>query len=204
VTVFKEYYEMTGAAALKLARAHADKQQKARDAHWKLINELKADGYRPSHEGRIKTLLFAPPSGANAKSAVPPGMRYVGKDVVDGKIRLEYAPARNTKSGRELAKKFSEVDRIESWSSFADAFGKFEGRSPIGEGSGSRTGFLIYHCHGVHVRKPRERFFLVYPRELKDKWKAPPGLKLVRESDMLRAIEDHNAVVDRKKKKVAA
>jgi hypothetical protein len=201
MTVFKEYYEITGAAGIKLARAHAAKQQAACDAHWKLVKEFKADGYRPSHEGRVKTLLFTPQLDAKLPRVVPPGMRYVGKDVVDGKIRLEYVPSRNTKSGSELAKKFAEVDRIESWSSFADAFGKFEGRSPIGEGSGSRTGFVIYHCHGIHVRKPRERFFLVYPRELKDKWRPPKGVKLVRESDMLRAIEDYNAAAKKKARK---
>jgi len=200
VTIFKEHYEITGAAALKQARAHAAKQQSARDAHWKLIREFKADGYRPTHGGAVKTLMFAPQLNIKLPQNVPPGMRYVGKDVVEGKVRLEYAPSKNTKAGRELAKRFAEVDRIESWSAFADAFGKFDGRSPIGEG-GSRTGFVIYHCHGVHVRKPRERFFLIYPRELKDKWKAPPGLKLIRESDMLRAIEDHNAAVKKKAKK---
>lgn len=199
-TVFKEYYEITSAAAKKLARDHAAKQQKARDAHWNLIREYKADGYRPTHDGRVKTLLFAPQPDAKIPRNVPPGMRYVGKDVVEGKVRLEYAPSKNTTAGRALAKRFAEVDRIESWSAFADAFGKFGDRSPIGEGGG-RTGFVIYHCHGVHVRKPRERFFLVYPRELKDKWTPPKGVTLVRESDMLRAIEDHNAAVKKRKAK---
>lgn len=200
MTVFKEYYEITGKAALAAAREHAAGQQAARDAHWELINKHKADGYRPTNDGLVKSLLFAPRPDAKIPKNVPAGMRYVGKDVVDGKVRLEYEPARNTKAGRELAKEFAGVARISSWRAFADAFGGFGGRSPMGEGSGSRTGFIVYYPGAVHLSNPKERFFLTYPRELKDKWVPPKGLKLVRESDMLRAIEDHNAIAAEKRK----
>lgn len=184
-TVFKEHYEVVGAAEKKLALAHAAARTAAYDAQWALVKSLGAEGFRPGHGGEIKSLLYP----KDAKN-LPAGLRKVGYD----QGRVEYQPSLGSKIGKSLRAKLSEAPRVSSWQAFADQFG-WKGRSLIGEGSGSRTGFVIYHCGGVHVRKPKERFFLIYPRELKDGWKPPKGLKLVRESDMLRAIEDHNARV---------
>lgn len=181
--VFKEVYEVIGAAAKKAARAHASGREAALAAQWKLVQSLGAEGFRPGHGGCIKSLLFA--QGA----MVPPGLRKIGTD----KGRNEFRPSGNTKAGKELNKLLWAAPRVEGWGAFADTFG-WKGRSPISTEGGRG---VIYFCAGVHVKKPRERFFLTYPRELKDGWKPPTGLKLVRESDMMRAIEDHNAAIKR-------
>lgn len=181
MTVFKETYEVTGAPTLKLAREFAAKRTAALDAQWALVKALGASGFRPGYRGVIKSLLF------DVGSEIPTGLRNIRQD---GK-KLEYEPSRNTKSGKAIEARISASPRVEGWGEFANTFG-WKGRSPM-DSVGGRG--VIYFAAGIHILKPRERFFLTYPRELKDGWNPPAGLKLVRESDMLRAIEDHNAAV---------
>lgn len=184
-TMYKEVYEITGSAAKKKAEAFSARQQAARDAHWKIINDVGGEGYRPSYYGGIKSIMFA-------KDKVPPTFRRTGWD----KGLAECVPLLKSKAGKELAERFKAAPKIEDFRSFADEFG-WKGRSPMGTDGGRGC---IYFATGVSVRHPRVRYFLQFPRTLKDGWKAPPGLKLVRESDMLRAIEDHNAAAKKAKK----
>lgn len=189
--VFKEYYELKGAKLLKAARDHAAAQEKARKAHWVIVKELGGYGYRPSYYGGIKSLLF------KAEKA-PDGFRKIGTD----KNCIECVPARNTAKGKAAEKLIAvAVPEIPSWGRFCDDILRWNGRSPIGGGSGSRTGFCIYHATGVHISRPKERFIVVLPRTLSDGWKRPEGLKEIRESDMLRAVEDHNALIGKRKQR---
>jgi hypothetical protein len=181
MTVFKEYFEVTGKADLERAHAFAAARTAAWDAQWALVQSLGGDGFRPGHGGGIKSLLFK--KGA----ARPEGWRKTGTD----QGRDECVPARNTKAGKEIVKQLAALPKVESWARFADTFG-WNGRSPMGSDGGRG---VIYFCTGIHVRKPKDRFFVWYPRELKDGWKAPEGLTEVRESDMLRAVEDHNQAI---------
>lgn len=176
MAVFKEVYEVTGSDELKRARAFAAKRDAAHKTQWEVVRSFGAEGYRPGYGGRIKSLLFA------KTAEVPAGLRKVGTD----QGRIEYQPSLNTKAGKAIQATLSAAPIVEDWGRFANEF-DWKGRSPM---DGQRG--LIYHASGVQVLRPRQRFFLTYPRELKDGWKAPKGLTLVRESDMLRAIEDHN------------
>lgn len=189
MTVFKEVYEAVGATALKAARAHKAAQAAAFDAQWDVAKSFGAEGFRPGHGGKIKTLLFKADTGL----PLPPGFKRVGSD----RGRIECAPVRNTREGKAAGAKLYGVPAREDWGAFANTF-DWKGRSPI---SMSNDRCFISHASGVAVSFPKERFFLTYPRELKDGWKAPKGLKLVRESDMLRAVEDHNAEVQRREKR---
>lgn len=182
MTVFKEYYEVTGADELAKARVFAAAQSAAWDAQWALVKELGGEGFRPGHAGGLKSVLFA-----KGKTR-PEGWRKTGTD----RGRDECVPALNTKAGKGLRTRMAAVARVEDWGQFANTFG-WKGRSPMDGAKG-----MIYFCSGVRVVKPRERLFLTYPRVLKDGWTAPAGLTEVRESDMLRAIEDHNAAIKTK------
>lgn len=181
MTIFKEFYEVTGVAK-KRAKAFAAERQRATAAQWKLVTSLKAKGYRPGPSGGIRSLFFV--EGAWR----PDGLRKTGRDMGC----IEFEPCLNVKAGKELRARLDAAPRVPSWRAFADTFG-WKGRSPMASEEGRGR---IYFCGGVRVVKPRERFFLTFPRELKDGWKPPSGLKLVRESEMLRAIEDHNIAVN--------
>lgn len=189
--VFKEHYEITGKDALAKARAFIARRQAAHDAHWKLVKELKAEGYRPGHSGDIRSIMFH-------KDKIPHLFRRIGWD----QGHAECVPLLKSKAGKELAARIKAVPKIESWRVFVDEFG-WNGRSPMGESSGGRLGMCIYYGTGVRVSKPKERYFLQLPRTLKDGWKMPKGLKLVRESTMLMALEDHNAAVNKVKARAA-
>ena len=184
MTVFKEHYEITGAAARKKAEAFTARQQAARDAHWAILNDLGAKGYRPSYYGGIKSIMFE-------KDKVPSTFRRIGWD----KGLAECVPLLKSKAGKGIAARLKAAPQIEDWRKFADEFG-WKGRSPMSTEGGRGC---IYFASGVRVVKPKVRYFLQFPRTLKDGWTPPAGLKLVRESDMLRAIEDHNVIVNKAK-----
>lgn len=191
--VFKEHYEITGTDALAKARAFETEREKAFEAHWALVKDLGGVGFRPDHGGQIKSVMFK-----NVNGKTPSGWRKIGTE--NG--NLECAPARNTAAGRALTKKMALVMRNPSWRTFADGFG-WEGRSPMAQSSGRRLGMLIYFGGGLSIDMPRKRFFLIFPRTLDDGWVAPQGLTQIRESEMLRAIEDHNAALKATKAKSA-
>lgn len=208
--VFKEFYEIVGAAERGWALAFALGIETAHHMQFKVARSLGAEGYRPGPGGMLKSLLFPlkkltpldipktiKEPWALYKAAVPPaGFRKVAFE--DGRVECE--PVRNTKIGKEMAAKLATPPKIPNWRTFADEFG-WNGRSPMGAGSGSRTGFCIFYAGVTHINNPREWFFLQLPRQLKDGWKKPPGLKLVRESEVLRAIEDHNEIARKKRDK---
>jgi hypothetical protein len=175
--IFHEVYEVVGPDK-KRAEIFAKNRDTAHFAQWQLVDRYGAAGFRPGPMGTIKSLIFDQKQSTS-------GFRYVGRD---GK-RFEYSPHRGNTAGKKLAAELSAAPRVETWGEFANTF-NWKGRSPIDGAAGK-----IYHCTGVHVAKPRSRFFMKYPRELKDKWKAPSGLRLIRESTMIRAIEDHNATI---------
>lgn len=190
MTVFKEVYEVVGAKALKAARAHKAAQAAAFAAQWEVAKSFGAEGFRPGYGGKIKTLLFKADTGL----PLPPGFKRVGSD----RGRIECAPVRNTREGKAAGAKLYGVPAREDCGAFANTF-DWKGRSPMS--TAANGGRLIHYASGVAVSFPKERFFLTYPRELKDGWAPPKGLKLVRESDMLRALEDHNAEVQRREKR---
>lgn len=190
MTVYKEVYEVVGAKTLAAARAFKAARIAAFDAQWKIARALGADGFRPGHGGGIKTLLFKADTGI----PLPPGFKRIGSD----RWRVECATVRNTKAGKEAGAKLAAAPKRENWSAFANTF-DWKGRSPMSTASNGRV--IIHFASGVEVGFPRERFFVTFPRELKDGWKPPKGIKLVRESDMLRAIEDHTAEVGRRDKR---
>lgn len=192
MTVYKEYYEVVGKAALAKARAFADARAKARDAQWAIVRSYGADAYRPMRYGSIRSLMFLP------GKEVPAGLRKVGTE--NG--MTEYEPSRGTTAGKKIYSELCAAPRVEEWGKFADEFG-WKGRSPMDECHGGRTGMAIYHATGVHVKRPKERFMLQLPRERGDRWKKPPGLRQIRESQWLAHIEDHNAAVERAKKRKA-
>jgi hypothetical protein len=185
MAVFKEYYEVVGAAK-KRAMEFARERDVALRAQWKLVQSLGAVAFRPGQGGSIKTLLYDP------KADVPAGLRKLGRAE---KGNIEYAPKLSIAAGKEIARTLASAPSVKDWGHFANSFG-WKGRSPVSNEGGRGR---IHFTSGVHVIKSRDRFFLQYPRELKDGWRPPEDLKLVRESDMLRAIEDHNAIVNKKK-----
>lgn len=178
--MFIEVYELTGEAKKAAQKFVADNKAVV-SAQWKIIEAIGAAGFRPSHDGGISTVYFK----KDAKPTV--GYRTVGKDG----DQVECKPSMNTGAGKAAARSLVAAPKTTSWRTFANQFG-WKGRSPFGTKNGRG---IIYFATGVSVAKPKERFFVTYPRQLKDGWVAPAGLILKRESDMLRAIEDHNAYV---------
>ena len=189
MAVYREYYEVVGADLLKKARCWALKRKLALDCQWEIVKRLGGEGFRPGHGGGISTVMFS----GNLRT-LPTGWRQIGND----KGRRECKPVLNIKAGKEAKALLSQAPRVLDWGQFADTHLNWKGRSPMKESGGH---MMICFASGVHVRHPKERFFIQVPRDTKDRWTPPKGLNEVRESDMLRAVEDHNAYVDRKKKK---
>lgn len=178
--VWKEAYEVVG-AGIPLAEAFYAEHKEQSRLLWAAVEAFGASGYRPSHDGGIRNLLF---------KEVPSNFRVVGKN----EKYFECVPHKGRAGGKELAERIAELPRVTPEHRLSDLFG-WGGRSPL-------DGYNIYYAAASKLELPSVRYLLRLPRQLDDGWAAPDTLKLIPMSEYIRAFEVHNAEVA--KLKVAA
>lgn len=174
--VFVTTYEIIGAR--HLAQAHYAAIDAARDAHWSFVSEVGGVGYRPGHNGGLSSVFF---------ESLSEGWRKVGFH--DGKV--EARPLKNTKIGKALARKINDLRRAPQAPSLAGSYGYNPRHFPIDGGS-------IYFPSEIQVKFPDERIFLRIPRFADDGFEPDEtNLRAVPESELMAAIEAHNAWANR-------
>lgn len=178
--VWKEAYEVVG-AGIAVAEDFFAEQERQAKALWTIVEELGADGYRPSYTGGIRSLYF---------KELPEGYRKVGRD--NGLV--ECMPHKGRALGKEVAQRLKDAPSVPRSEVLADKFG-WGGRSPM-------DGYMIYGPTATKLSLPAVRYLLRFPRQLNDGYAPPDTLKLIPMSEYIRAFEDHNAEVA--KLKVAA
>jgi hypothetical protein len=187
VSVYVTTYEVIGEGLAK-ADAYYAQADAARQAHWDWAESIGGSGIRPDHNGGLRSVFF--------DGDTPKGWRKVGKQ--QGKI--EAVPNRGTKSGKEAERQMQALDRIPNPDVLAAAFGYAPNELAI---DGNRG--VIYFPTELRVSFPQARTFLRLPRFAKDGFTPDESeLRAVPESEMMKAVEDHNAEARRLREKAAA
>lgn len=176
--VFVTTYEVIG--ALELAHAHYDAVDAARAAQWDFVNELGGEGYRPSHNGGLRSVFF---------TEIPIGWRKIGTD----KGKIEAVPSKGTKAGKAAAQRISGLPSAPSASDLAASYGYNPPHFAI-------SGGTIYFPTELFLKFPQERIFLRLPRFAEDGFEPNEAhLRALPESEFMAAIEAHNAEAKRQR-----
>jgi hypothetical protein len=180
VNVFMTTYEVTG-PALPIVEAH----RKAIEDHlakcWAINEELGGEGFQPGWSG-IRAILFKGTSAADA----PAGWRLLERDDTPGIIRC--TPRKTSKAGKALAARMAEVGKMPRGEECATAFGWGPNQLAI-------EGNRIFYAVQQSVELPTPRHFVRLPRFDGDGWEGHEGLTAIPESEFMRALEGHNAIV---------
>lgn len=162
---------------LGLATAEAFQTQKdaARQALLDFAIALGAEAYRPNSRGNFYSALFA--------GELPKGWRKIGGH--NG--HMEAMPHRGTKIGKQLIHQIERLPKIPNASELAHSLGYKTSLMPTADGK-------IYFPTELRVEFPKARHFLTLPLTASDEFIPNPKLlRELRESEFMRAIEDHNA-----------
>ncbi len=182
-TVYVTTYEVIGAH--EVAHAHYDAANLAKQAHWKFVDELGGSGYRPSHNGGLRSVFF---------EQLPPGWRKVGRDGT----KLEALPLKSSKTGKALAEQIAALPQAPKPGDLASSYGYNPPHFAIDGGK-------IYFPTEVQVTFPVARIFLRLPRFAEDGFEPDEAiLQAIPESQFMAAIEAHNAEAKRQREGGAA
>lgn len=170
----------------QLADTFEAEKSEARSTFWAFVHEVGGTGYRPGHNGTLRSVFF--------DCELPQGWRAIDK--VNG--LTEALPARNTKVGKALRDRYGDLPEMPQASRLARDLGYSPSFMPISNGK-------IYFPSEVRVTFPTERHFLRLPLTADDGFKPDDSLlRELRESEFMRAVEDHNAEARRQKEAEAA
>ncbi len=175
MSVFVTTYEVNE-AGMPLIEQHNAAVAAWKKKGWALVDELGADGFQPGWGG-IRAILF--------KEGAPTGWRVLERDP-RGAVRC--VPRKTSKAGKELAKRLGEVGPMPRGEDAAALFGW----APPEMAS---CGNKIYFPTAQTIELPSPRHFIRLPRFPKDNWPGHEGLNELPESELMRAIEAHNALV---------
>lgn len=178
-------YEAVGEGA-DLCAEHFDAVSAARVSWFALCKEFGAVAFRPGHDGR-------PPRSFLFVGAEPPaGWVLVGRPERD---KVEAKPHKGTKIGKAALAKLDALLAAPSDHQLTGTFGYHD--MPT-------DGRSIYFATATEITFPTRRFFLRFPIAEGSSWRAGAGLAEVRESDFMRALEDHNAEAKRQQAALTA
>lgn len=194
VRIDEIYYEATGTRAMRLFKAHFDQRAKARRAIFSMVRRLfGAETYRPnSHDGKVWTLVY------KALRPIPAGLRQLNKAerrklVLDRVKYVEVVPD-NTTAGRAIRDKLDAVEGLAPAGVFLAKAFKWGGERVMKVINESRGTCVIMIPWVQHLSLPYDRYFA---RAAYTKKKGRiEGLTEIRESDYVRALEDHNMAVE--------
>ncbi|WP_225206271.1 hypothetical protein [Novosphingobium huizhouense] len=174
--VFVTTYEVIG--DLDLLNLHYAADEAAVAAHWAYVEGIGASGFRPSQAGGVASVFF---------ETLPQGWRKIGAD----KGRIEAVPLKSTKVGKAAAATIADLPRKPKASALAASYGY---NPPLC----AMDGTYIYFPSEIQVLHPVKRTFLRLPRFPEDGFEPDETrLRAVPESELMAAIEAHNAEVNR-------
>ena len=176
--VFVTTYKVTPTYQ-SIADAHYAEIDRVRDVHIAVMKEFNAVAYRQNHARGLNSLFFP------ADQVPPPGFRQtIDKQMHAGIMVQEAVPAKSTKIGKELHKRFQEIERMPSDFELAKAFG-----------------WMHQHQYDEHRRYfptaqrlmlPHVRYFIRLPRTVDDGWGGHFGLVAIPEDAYMMELEAHN------------
>jgi hypothetical protein len=183
--VYVTTYEIVGEGAERAAAYYAEIDS-ARAAHWLFAESVGGVGFRPCHNGGIRSVLF--------DAATPTGWRKTGRS----KGKIEAVPNRGTKAGKAAAAQMADLPAVPR----PDALAKLFGYSPNELAMDSDRG-VIYFPTEMRVAHPAPRSFLRLPRFDGDGFTPDEAvLRALPESELMKAVEDHNAEAKRQREAV--
>lgn len=183
--IVKIHYEIVR-AGLEISTAHFEECAAAKRAHWQFVDEVGGSGLRPTGHGGLRSVFF---------KTLPPNWRKIGsRDQL-----IEAIPSKTSATGKALAKQIAELPQAPEPSILAGKLGYGPNQLVI---DGDRG--IIYFPTAVELTFPTKRHWLRIPRTLDDGFEPDPAiLAECRESEFMRAVEDHNAEARRQQEQAA-
>lgn len=176
--VYVTTYEVIGAC--DLARAHYDAIDAACEAQWAFVYEVGGKGYRPDHAGGLRSVFF---------DEVPAGWRKIGLD----QGMAEAVPRKSTLIGKAAMQRIAALPRAPQSHDLAARYGYNPPHFAIDGGK-------IYFATDIALTFPAERIFLRLPRFADDGFEPNEAhLRALPESELMAAIEAHNAEAKRQR-----
>lgn len=182
--VYVTTYEVIGAGEA-IADQHYAKVNEAKDAHWQFVKSVGGVGYRPDHNGGLRSVFFA---------EMPKGWRKSG----GSGAKIEAIPRKGSKAGEALIAAIGGLLRAPTPGELAAALG-FAPKEWAFCDSG-----VIYFPTELRVEFPAKRSFVRLPRSAGDGYEPDETmLRALPESELMKALEDHNEVVRQRKAALA-
>lgn len=184
--VYVTTYEVIG-AGIPLAEDHAAAIDNARAIQWAYSQQIGGAGFRPSHNGGVRTILF---------DTLPKGWRKVGLD----RGKIEGVPRKDSKAGKEIAASIAALPEAPQPHHLAAALGYNPSEMALDSERGT-----IYFPTTVDVSFPTKRYFVRLPRFDRDGFDPDANiLRAIPESELMKALEDHNAEARRRREEKEA
>ncbi|MFY0735660.1 hypothetical protein [Aurantimonas sp. NFXS3] len=177
-SVFKTPYEVVG-EGFQIAKAFYAECDRVREVQWAIAKSFGAKGYRPSHNGGMRSLFF---------KELPEGFREIGRDGDN----IEAVPRKTTKVGKAAQAKLDAAPRSPQNDELARRLGWDVGMVI--------SGSTIYHATASRIGLPTLRYLIMVPRHEDDEWTPPASLKELTQSEYRLAFHEHNAEVERRKR----
>lgn len=176
-TVFVTPFEVVG-DGVAIAEAFYSERYAVRKAQFEIVDQFGAEGYRPSHDGGIRSLFF---------KELPEGWREVGSHMGN----IEALPRKTTKVGKAAQKRLDEAPRMQIEEKLAALLGWDIGMVC--------TGRSLYHATATKLAFPRVRYLVSIPCHDADEWTPPASLKELTQSEYRLAFHEHNAEAERQR-----
>ena len=181
--VFVTTYEVIG--KFEATDDHYDAIKHARLLQCDFITDVGGVGFRPSHDGGLRSVMF---------ETLPPGWRQIGMD----KGKIEALPLKSTKIGKEMVAQIDALPKAPRATDLAARFGYNPKEFAIDGGT-------IYFPTELKITFPTKRIFLRLPRFTGDDFEPNEAhLRAIPESEFMAAIEAHNAEAKRQREGRAA
>lgn len=179
--VYVTTYEIIG-DGIALYDSHYADVDAAKAAHWAFSQDVGGVGYRGETYGRLRSVFF---------KELPTGWRKVGTD----RGYIEAVPHKGSVRGKQLAAQIAKLPRVPETSVLAKRFGYSPPELAIDQCRGR-----IYFPTDLSLEYPAKRYFLRLPRFTGDQFAPDEAtLRAIPESELLKAVEDHNSEVDRQR-----
>ena len=180
-------YEVVGEGIAKADAFYAERQV-ALDAQWAWIEGVGGSGFRPAHDGGLRSVFFDGP--------IPKGWRSIGKQ--GGKTEAQ--PRLSTKSGKAIRADMSALPCQPRPDALASALGYSPREMAIDSARGT-----IYFPTELRLDFPVARTFVRLPRFSGDGFDPDAAiLRALPESEFMKALEDHNAEAKRQRESAGA
>jgi hypothetical protein len=172
-TVYVTTYEVIS-DGVPIADEHFHAIDAAHAAHWQFVEQLGGKGFRPAHDGGLRSVFF---------ETIPAGWRKIGND----KGLTEAVPRKGSTAGKDLVKRIAELPRAPDAWALASRLGYSTTEFAC-------DGTKLYFPTAIALSFPASRMFLRLPRFSEDGFNPEESfLRALPESEFMRAVEDHNA-----------